>query len=159
MNQIKSLPAESSLAGRYIIFTVEEEAYAVDIMAVREIREAEELRKMPEAPPFVKGVINLRGRITPIFDLKARFGAGDTVIEKKKIFVILHVEGKEIGIIVDQVSDIATITDEDISRHSSSDRLVQRDYMSGVALRAGEMVVLLDIHKLFDAEDIAAAVA
>src|ERR1700759_4836176 len=94
---------------QFLTFTVQGAEYGVDIMTVREIKGWTETTRLPNSPDYMRGVMNLRGLIIPIFDLRARFGKGLTQADVKNVVIILAVTGRNIGILVDSVSDILTV--------------------------------------------------
>ncbi len=136
---------------QYLSFRIEDNHYAVDIMQVREIRGWQETTRIPNAPNFMRGVINLRGIVIPIFDLRARFGQHFTDATEKHVVIVLWVGQRTIGMLVDAVSDILNVTSEDIKpapeRHDSG---LSGDYISGLIALKQMMVVLLDVNHLFD---------
>ncbi len=99
---------------QFITFTIGEEEYAVDIMAVREIKGWIDVTKLPNQPEYMRGVLNLRGVIVPIFDLRCRFGGGVTEATAIHVMVIVAVGGRIMGILVDTVSDILSVNTAEI---------------------------------------------
>ena len=97
-----------------IAFKVNEDEYCVDIMSVREIRGWTPATRIPHAPSFVRGVINLRGAVLPIIDLGARFGFDQTETSERNVIIVAQMDGQLFGLLVDAVSDIMTITGDDL---------------------------------------------
>lgn len=145
-------PVAGQLGGgtQYITFTVGDEEYGVDIMDVREIKGWTPTTRLPNAPGYVHGVINLRGIMVPVFDLRARFGQGATDPTKTHVVVIVTVSSRVIGILVDTVSDILTIDRDMIQPVPKMDLTVDADYLAGLVTIAGRMVALLTLSRLFD---------
>lgn len=137
-------------AQQYLTFTVMGEEFGVDIMTVREIKGWTETTRLPGSPEFMRGVMNLRGLIIPIFDLKMRFGKGLTQAEAKHVIIILAVGERNIGILVDAVSDILTVNEGDIKAAPEMDSAADADYINGLISLDQRMVVLLEVEKLFD---------
>jgi len=128
-----------------IAFSVGEQTYGVEITTVREIRAWNGATPLPNSRDFVRGVINLRGTIVPIFDLRARFGGGQTDPGKTHVVVVLSVGEKWVGILVDAVSDILTVGASAI--HAIPDgQGVEGALLKGLITHDGKMVGLIDLH-------------
>lgn len=138
---------------QYVTFTVGEEEYGVNILAVREIRGWTPESRLPNLPDYVRGVINLRGIIIPIFDLRARFGGGATQVTKRHVVVVLQVGARTRGILVDAISDILAVAHGEIKPPPDLDSgLVDSDFVSGLYANGDRMVTLLNVDLLFAAE-------
>jgi purine-binding chemotaxis protein CheW len=140
-----------------ITFTIGEEEYGVDIMAVREIRAWTETTVLPNTPKYVRGVINLRGTIVPIFDLRARFGMGETEPTKTHVVVVVGINGRTIGILVDTVSDILTVAEQDVRAVPDMELTVDGAFLNGLITVQDRMVALIQLDRLFEAPALAAA--
>lgn len=141
---------------QFVTFTVGEEAYAVDILQVREIKGWTEVTRLPNQPAHMRGVLNLRGVIVPIFDLRCRFGQGLTEATPTHVVVIVAVADRIVGILVDTVSDILTVGAEEIRAVPDLESRSDRDFLKGLATSGDRMVALLQLDKLFDLNAIAA---
>ncbi|GAA2328772.1 chemotaxis protein CheW [Dactylosporangium salmoneum] len=155
---------------RYLTFTLNGEAYALDIFHIAEILEYRNLTVVPMAPDFVRGVINLRGRAVPVIDLAIRFAKGSTAIARRTSIIIVHVngvpgageapggrgDGQEIGILVDAVSKVETFTPEDLEPPPAFGAGIHADFIGGMAKRDGDFIIVLDVGHLLPAADIAA---
>lgn len=148
---------ESGEGRQYLTFSVADSEYAVDIMAVREIKGWTETTRLPNTPDYMRGVINLRGLIIPIFDLRTRFGKGTTEADAKHVVIILAVGDRNIGILVDAVSDILTVYPSQVKRAPKSEGDPANAYISGLILIEERMVVQLDIDHVFEPETVTAA--
>lgn len=138
---------------QYVSFTVGSEEYGVNILAVREIRGWTQESRLPNLPDYVRGVINLRGIIIPIFDLRARFGGGATEVTKRHVVVVMQVGERTRGILVDAISDILAIGQEAIKPPPDVDSgLIDAAYLSGLYTAENRMVTLLNVDKLFSGE-------
>lgn len=140
-----------------ITFTIGEEEYGVDIMAVREIRAWTETTILPNTPKYVRGVINLRGTIVPIFDLRARFGMGETDPTKTHVVIVVGVNGRTIGILVDTVSDILTVAEQEVRAVPEMELTVDGAFLNGLITVQDRMVALIQLDRLFEAPTLAAA--
>lgn len=139
---------------QFLTFALNNEVYGVDIMKVMEIKGWQETTPIPDSPGYMKGVIDLRGIVVPIFDLKSRFGLGETEIDSSKVVIVLTLGDKTIGILVDSVSDILSVSNDDIKSNPSaaSDSQVESDYINGLISKDDSMIILLGVEKLFDIE-------
>ncbi|MEI8396443.1 MAG: chemotaxis protein CheW [Rhodospirillaceae bacterium] len=138
---------------QYVTFTVGNEEYGVNILSVREIRGWTPESRLPNLPDYVRGVINLRGIIIPIFDLRARFGGGTTEVTKRHVVVVVQVGERTRGILVDAISDILSITRDQIKPPPSMETgMVEAQYLSGLFTAENRMVTLLDVARLFAVE-------
>lgn len=138
---------------QYVTFTVGDEEYGVNILAVREIRGWTQESRLPNLPAYVRGVINLRGIIIPIFDLRARFGGGPTQVTPRHVVVVIQVGERTRGILVDAISDILAIDHSAIKPPPDMETgLVDAEYLSGLYTADNRMVTLLSVERLFAAE-------
>ena len=130
-----------------IAFSIGEQIYGVEITTVREIRAWNGATPLPNTREFVRGVINLRGTIVPIYDLRARFGDGKTEPTKNHVVVVMSVGDKWVGILVDAVSDILTVSKDEIHtvpEGNASDT----ELLSGIITHENAMVGLIDLHAI-----------
>ncbi len=137
-------------AQQFLTFKIDNEEYSVDIMTVREIKGWTETTRLPNSPEFMRGVMNLRGLIIPIFDLRARFGRGLTNATPKHVVIILAVGDRNVGILVDAVSDILNAASDQIKPAPTSDTQVSAEFISGLISIDDRMVVLLSVDQLFN---------
>lgn len=142
---------------QFVTFEIAEEEYGVDIMAVREIKAWSGTTKLPNSAKYMRGVINLRGVIVPIFDLRARFGEGLTEATKTHVVIIVAVDSRIIGILVDAVSDILTIPENEIQPVPRTDRTIDAQFLQGLVSINERMVALLSVEQLFELEDLKGA--
>ncbi len=160
MEAVKQIAAPQGVSGsmalQFLTFTIGSAEYGMDIMSVREVKGWSEATRLPNMPEYVRGVLNLRGIIIPIFDLRARFGGGLTQATVKNVVIILAVGTRTVGILVDTVSDILTVTENDIkpSPDTGVDTRPDERFISGLIAVEDRMVVLLDIGKLLSTEDL-----
>ena len=151
---LRSVQAASPASGniqQFISFRVAEEEFAIDIMAVREIKGWTETTTLPNQPEYLLGVLNLRGTIVPIFDLRCRFGMGLTTATRMHVVIIVSVLNRTIGLLVDAVSDILTVNSADIRAIPDVDRSTGgAQFLTGIITVNDGMVVLLSLEALFD---------
>lgn len=152
--QTSKANADAGTTCQFLTFTLGAEEYGVDIMQVMEIKAWQETTRLPNTPDFMRGVMNLRGAIIPIFDLRCRFGMGLTEANAKNVVIILAVNARTVGILVDTVSDILTTAQHDIKPAPHMDT-VENAFLGGLISVEERMVALLEIERLFDVEALA----
>ncbi|MBV8059981.1 MAG: purine-binding chemotaxis protein CheW [Alphaproteobacteria bacterium] len=149
------MAAAADLAGavQFLTFRVDDAEYGVDIMSVREIKGWTAETRLPNTPDYMRGVINLRGSIIPIFDLRCRFDHGLTQAHAKNVVVILAVGHRNIGILVDAVSDIVTVESGAI-KHTPQEAShgIKERFVDGLISFEERMIILLNIVQLFTAD-------
>lgn len=133
-----------------IAFTVGDQYYSVDIMAVREIRAWSGTTSLPKTAEFVRGVINLRGTIVPIIDLRARFGQGETDATKTNVVIILVVGDRLYGILADTVSDILTVSEKDIHPVPETEGSGENPFINGLITKDNQMVAMIALEQVVD---------
>ena len=134
---------------QFISFAIGEEEYGVSIMSVVEIKGWTDVTTLPNTPPYVRGVLNLRGTIVPIFDMRCRFGQGLTEATQTHVVIILSLFGRSLGILVDAVSDILTVEKREILPVPEMERAIDEEYLSGLVTIEDRMVALVSLEKLF----------
>ena len=132
-------------AGKYLTFSLAKEEYGLPVLKVREIIKLMDITAVPQVPDHIKGVINLRGTIVPIFDLRARFGEGVTSPTKNHVVVVMSVGDKWVGILVDAVSDILTVSKDDIHNVPEGNS-IDTELLNGIVTHESRMVGLIDLH-------------
>lgn len=151
-----ALPGDPARAGasrhrQYVTFLVGDRAYGVDIVAVREIKQWSPVTALPHQPHYMRGVLNLRGTIVPVHDLRARFGGELTEAAETHVVVIVLIGEQTVGVLVDAVSDIITVSAEDIRPVPSSEGDADRAAIGGLVSTESGMVALLELDALFGA--------
>jgi len=149
---IRLLPHSSSM--EFLTFTLGSENYGVDILKVREIRGWEKIRELHDTPEYVKGVLDLRGSIVPIVDLRIRFNIDDYEYTTTTVIIVLAADndGGMMGIVVDSVSDVLAISQTDIKATPSLGSKINTDYIHGMVTTDDHMVMLVESDKLLDTE-------
>jgi len=139
---------EQAIAGaemQLVVFELGDESYGVDISRVQDINRMQEITEIPHAPESVVGVINLRGRVIPVIDLRKRFGLPEAVHTKDTRIVVVHLEGNLIGVIVDAVSQVLRIPADIVEPPSPVLAGVDSKYLRGIAKLDDKLVILLDL--------------
>jgi purine-binding chemotaxis protein CheW len=129
---------------QYITFLANGQEFAANIMTIREIRGWTDTTPLPHVPDYVRGVINLRGMVLPVVDLKARLGLGMTDATAKHVIMVVNAGSRSIGVLVDAVSDIITVADADIQVPPGLVDAVRDMYINGIAVLDGRMVTILE---------------
>lgn len=145
--------AAESAAVQYLTVSLAHEEYGIDILAVREIRGWTPVTRIPQAPHYVLGVLNLRGAIVPVLDLRLRFGLVREEYSATTVTVIVTVAGRHFGVVVDGVSDVLDVTSADVRPVPDMGTAVDTEYLKGLTSVAERMVLLLDVDKLLQPQD------
>lgn len=138
----------------FLSFVLGDEHYALDIMSVKEIRGYEAVTKIANAPAFVKGVMNLRGDIVPIVDLRLKFEVGKATYNEFTIVIMLHVAQRIVGIVVDGVSDVIRLVDEEIRPPPEFGVAFDTRYLLGLVPIEDHMVILVNIDSLVSSNEL-----
>lgn len=146
----------ASEARQFVSFEISAEIYGVDIMAVQEIKAWTGATRLPNAPVHMRGVINLRGVVVPIFDLRARLGLGATEATPKHVVILVSVGARVVGMLVDAVSDIVAVTDAEIQAIPKMERTIDSAFLDGLVSTGEQMVTLLSVERLFDFDNVPA---
>ncbi|PWW36523.1 chemotaxis protein CheW [Chromohalobacter israelensis] len=139
----------------YLVFSLGSEEYAVDILKVQEIRGYENVTRIANAPDFIKGVTNLRGVIVPIVDLRIKFNLDKVEYEGQTVVIVVNVSDRIVGIVVDGVSDVMTLSSDQIKPAPEFGETLSADYLSGLGSLEDRMLVIVDIEKLLTSEEMA----
>ena len=138
----------------FLTFTLGDEEYAIDILKVQEIRGYDAVTKIANTPAFIKGVINLRGIIVPIVDMRIKFNLGEAVYNDFTVVIVLNIGRRVIGIVVDSVSDVMSLAADAISA-APEFAMFDTEFLLGLASVEGRMLILLDIERLMSSADMA----
>lgn len=155
MSETETLQTEPSKGGEYLTFTLGEEEYGIDILKVQEIRGYDAVTKIANTPDFIKGVINLRGAVVPIVDLRIKFNLGRVEYDKFTVVIILNLEKRIVGIVVDGVSDVIALTTEQIRSVPELVSGIDTRYLVGLGSLEDRMLILVDIAKLMTSQEMA----
>jgi purine-binding chemotaxis protein CheW len=155
MGMMENLDVQTELAREYLTFRLGEEEYGIDILKVQEIRGYENPTRIAHAPHFLKGVMNLRGTIVPIVDLRMRFGCSSAEYNAFTVSIILHIGQRTIGVVVDSVSDVMEIPPESMRHAPELNSSIDACYIRGLAQVGERMVILLDIESMLMSPDMA----
>jgi len=139
--------------GQFVVFKLSKEEYGIDIMNVTEIITYQESIKVPNTPKFVEGIINYRGKVIPIICLKKRFNINETNITDNTRIIVINLNEKQIGFIVDEASETVRLNDTDIDPTPDIVSGVDRKYISGVGKLDSRLIILIDLEKVLTEEE------
>lgn len=140
-------------AREYLTFTLGEEEYGIDILNVQEIRGYDTVTRIANSPAFIKGVINMRGVIVPIIDMRLKFNLGEVEYNQFTVVIILNITGRVVGMVVDGVSDVIALKRDQIRPAPEFGALLDTAYIDGLATLDERMVIMVDIEKLMNSEE------
>ena len=146
--------------GKYLTFTLAEEEYGIGILKIKEIIGMMPITSVPQTPEFVKGVINLRGKVIPVIDLRLRFGMGEIDYTERTCIIVVEIDGQVgtvlIGIVVDSVSEVLNVKGDEIEDSPTFGTKLNTEYILGMAKMEGGVKILLDIDQVLSSEEISA---
>ncbi|NCB50668.1 MAG: purine-binding chemotaxis protein CheW [Clostridia bacterium] len=145
---------EDTQTGRFLTFTLGEETYGIEIRCVTEIVGIQAITEMPEMPDYIKGIINLRGLIIPLLDVRLRFGKEPRPYDDRTCVIVIDLNGVSVGLIVDSVSEVLTIPEEDVSELPALNSGAKKGYVKNIGKLENCVVLLLDCGKLLEAEEL-----
>jgi purine-binding chemotaxis protein CheW len=145
--------ASNTNATEVLSFRLGGEEYAISILKVQEIRGYDAVTRIASAPDYLKGIINLRGIIVPIVDMRIKFNVGKVVYDTFTVVIILNISNHTIGVVVDSVSDVVTLTPDQIKAAPDLGNNMAAEYLQGLATVDDRMLILLDIDKLLGSEE------
>lgn len=146
--------SDKDIAGQeFLAFTLGKEEYGIDILKVQEIRGYETVTRIANAPDFIKGVVNLRGIIVPIVDMRIKFNLGEPTYDQFTVVIILNIGGRVVGMVVDSVSDVTTLSPEQIKPAPEMGTALNTDYLIGLGTIDQRMLILVDIDKLMSSAE------
>ena len=142
-----------SAGNEFLAFTLGKEEYGIDILKVQEIRGYEAVTRIANAPEFIKGVVNLRGIIVPIVDMRIKFNLGEPTYDQFTVVIILNISGRVVGMVVDSVSDVITLSMDQVKPAPEMGTTFDSDYLIGLGTLDERMLILVDIDKLMSSAD------
>jgi purine-binding chemotaxis protein CheW len=151
--------SQASGTMQLVSFRLGDEEYGVEITKVREIILLGPITRVPHTPPYIKGLINLRSTVIPVIDLRIRFGLPEADFTDENRILVVHVHNKTIGVVVDSVNEVLRISPEQIAPPPPAVAGLNREYLAGLVRLEGRLLIMLDVDKVFDAEEAAARAA
>lgn len=158
--RIDSAQAERALTtkgmSKYLTFVLDRETYGLEIEGVREIIGLMEITNVPRMPAFVRGVINLRGRVVPVVDLRVKFGMRESMDTSETCIIVVDLGPTHMGVVVDKVSEVLNIADDDIEPTPSFGVDIDTSFILGIGKTKGKVVILLDTCRVLTGDETAA---
>ena len=151
MQATTSNPSPSAAAGKpleFLAFTLGQEEYGIDIQKVQELRGYDTVTRIANAPEHIKGVVNLRGIIVPIIDMRIKFNLGTPTYDQFTVVIILNMASRVMGMVVDSVSDVITLSPEQVKPAPEMGSVLDTDYLIGLGTLDERMLILVDIDRL-----------
>ncbi|MCD4485465.1 chemotaxis protein CheW [Chromobacterium vaccinii] len=155
LDNLSDAQARGEGARELLVFTLGNEEYGLDILKVQEIRGYDTVTRIANAPEFIKGVINLRGSIVPIVDLRLKFGLGEPHYNEFTVVIILNIGKRTVGIVVDGVSDVIQLGEEAMRAPPEFGSTVDTAYIEGLGTVGEQMIIVVDIERLMRSEEMA----
>src|SRR5512139_1449131 len=153
----QAVKAMADREGKYLTFTLASEEYGIGILKIKEIIGMMAITSVPQTPEFIKGVINLRGKVIPVMDLRLRFGMPAMDYTERTCIIVVEIDGQagtvQVGIVVDAVSEVLSIKAEDIEATPSFGTRLNTDFILGMAKMNGGIRILLDINRVLSSEE------
>jgi purine-binding chemotaxis protein CheW len=145
--------AKDMSTDEFLAFTLGKEEYGIHILKVQELRGYETPTRIANAPDFIKGVVNLRGIIVPIVDMRIKFNLGTPTYDQFTVVIILNINGRVVGMVVDSVSDVITLSADQIKPAPEMGTALNTDYLIGLGTLEQRMLILVDIDKLMSSSE------
>ncbi|MEF3254659.1 MAG: chemotaxis protein CheW [Deferribacterales bacterium] len=136
---------------QYVTFNLDSEKYAMDIMFIEEIIRVTEITEVPRAPEFIEGIINIRGKVIPVVDLKKKLGLGSISQDNNTRIIITNIRNKKVGFLVDAVNEVIRIDSSEIEPTPAVTMTLDSSYIVGMAKTDKGMIIIIDIAKIFSA--------
>lgn len=152
-------PTAEAASSEFLTFALGEEEYGVDILKVQEIRSYDAVTRLPDAPDYIKGVINLRGIIVPVIDMRLKFRLQNAAYDALTVMIVLSVGGRVVGMVVDSVSDVVRLTGEQVRAVPEIAATIDRQFLTGIGTLDERMLILLDIERLMGSAEMGLVVA
>ena len=143
----------SQMANEFLTFCLGSEEYGIEILKVQEIRGYDAITQIANSPDFIKGVVNLRGIIVPIVDMRIKFRLGNATYDQFTVVIILNVAGRVMGMVVDAVSDVLTLQAGQMRAAPGLGTVIDTEYIMGLGTVDERMLILIDIEKLMGSSD------
>jgi len=144
----------SDIEGKFLTFVLGEEIYGIEILKAREIIGLMDITTVPQTPDYMKGVINLRGKVIPVIDLRKKFSMQEGVHTQETCVIVVEVNGSSIGLIVDSVSEVSDITGEEIENAPSFGQGIDTSFIMGLGKVKDKIIILLDIDAVLSTEEL-----
>lgn len=145
---------EDSQYGKYLTFTLDEENYGIEIKNVTEIIGIQKITRVPELPAYMKGIINLRGKIIPVIEVRLKFKKESVEYDDRTCIIVVNIKELPVGLVVDNVDEVLSIADEDIAPPPDNRTGFDNRYINGIGKSGNKVHILLDCNKLLEGDDL-----
>lgn len=145
---------EDSQYGKYLTFTLDEENYGIEIKNVTEIIGIQKITRVPELPIYMKGIINLRGKIIPVIEVRLKFKKQSVNYDDRTCIIVVNIKDLPVGLIVDNVDEVLTIADENIAPPPNNRTGFENRYIKGIGRTGNQVQILLDCNKLLGEDEL-----
>ena len=139
---------------QYVIFSINEQIYGIEILKIKEVLSYRKITPLPNMRGLTKGIINLRGVILPVFDLRGKFDLPEATYTHFHIIIVMEISGRVMGVIVDDISDVVEVLPEEVQSPSNLPPDAQAEYVKGIGKKEAELIILLDVDRLLSPEDL-----
>jgi purine-binding chemotaxis protein CheW len=139
---------------QYVIFSLDEQIYGIEILKIKEVVNYRETTPLPNMRGFIRGIINLRGVILPVFDLREKFHLPETTYTLFHSIIIMEILGRVMGVVVDEISDVVELCPEEVQATANLPPGIQTEYIKGIGKKGHELIILLDIDRLLSPEEL-----
>ena len=139
---------------QYVVFLLNEQIYGIEVPKIKEVVSYRKITPLPNMVGFIKGIINLRGVVLPVFDLREKFNLSETTYTPFHIIIVMEISGRAMGVIVDEISDVVELSPEEVQAPSNLPPNVQTEYIEGIGKKEHELIVLLDVDRLLSPEEL-----
>ncbi len=154
MDAIAEKTKKSALNGKFLTFVLSNEEYGIEILKVREIIGLMDITTVPQTPDYMKGVINLRGKVIPLIDLRMKFSMQEEVHTQETCIIVVEVNGASIGIIVDSVSEVVDINSEEIEDSPRFTQGIDTSFIMGLGKVKEKIIIMLDIDAVLSSDEL-----
>ncbi len=145
---MSNFESEDTQKDKYLTFHLAGEDYGIEIEYVIEIIGILNITDVPDMPAFIRGVINLRGKVVPIMDVRSRFGLEDREYDDRTCIIVVNIDGTEVGLVVDEVSEVMDIPETNVEPAPKTSKNTEDSYIQGMGKVNNDVKILLDVHKL-----------
>jgi len=139
---------------QYIVFSINQQPFGIELFKVKEVLSYRKITPLPQMEVFIKGIINLRGAIIPVFDLREKFNLPIEEYTQFHVIIVVEISGRIMGIIVDDISDVVEILPEEFQTTGNLPPNIRREYLNGVGKKGDEMIILLDMNNLLSPQEL-----
>jgi purine-binding chemotaxis protein CheW len=139
---------------QYVVFSINQQFFGIEIFKIREVLSYREITPLPQMEGFIKGIINLRGAVIPVFDLREKFNMPSVEYTHFHVIIVIEISGRIMGVIVDDISDVLEILPEEFQTTGNLPSNVRREYLKGVGKKDDKMIILLDMDHLLSSEEL-----